>query len=77
MTNAAIRQQLHQYIDTSDDKKIEALYILLQDNIETQYKFSDDDLSELHERAEQYLKGDVQTYSVDESHEMIRKQRKK
>ena len=77
MTNAAIRQQLHQYIDVPDDKKIEALYTLLQSDIAPQYAYSADEINMLHERAEKYLKGETKTYTVEESHNMIRQQRKK
>ena len=77
MTNAAIRQQLHQFIDITDDKKIEALYTLLQNDIDPKYSYTADDLDILHERAEKYLKGETKTYTIDESHKMIRQQRKK
>jgi len=77
MTNAAIRQQLHQYIDVTDDKKVEALYILLQQDIESQYTYTTEEINMLHERAEEYLKGESKTYTVEESHNRIRQQRKK
>ena len=77
MTSAAIRQQLHQYIDVTDDKKIEALYTLLQNDMEQKYECTPDELNMLHERAEKYLKGETETYTVEESHTMIRQQRKK
>lgn len=76
MTSEAIRQQLHQYIDTSDDKKVEALYTLLQSDIAPRYDIPEDELNLLHERAEKYLKGDTKTYTVEESHNMIRQQKK-
>jgi len=39
MTNITIRQQLHKYIDAIDDKKIEALYTLLENDIAPEYSF--------------------------------------
>ena len=33
MTLSAIRQQLHHYIDIASDKKVNALYTLLEDDI--------------------------------------------
>ena len=71
MTTAAIRQQLHQYIEISDDKKVEALYTLLQNDMETSYSIPPDELSMLHERAEKYLSGSP-TYTVEEAHEKIK-----
>jgi len=76
MTNAVIRQQLHQYIDVTDDKKVEALYTLLQNDITPQYECTSEELNLLHERAEKYLKGETKTYTVEESHDMIRRQKK-
>jgi len=75
MTNAAIRQQLHQYIDLTDDKKIEALYTILQNDIDPQITYDERELNILHERAEKYLKGECKTFTVSESHNMIREQR--
>ncbi len=77
MTNVAIRQQLHQYIDTTDDKKVEALYTLLKSDMNHDYSYSAQELDILHERAEKYLKGETKTYTAEESHKMIRQQRKK
>jgi hypothetical protein len=77
MSSSAIRQQLHQFIDTTDDKKIEALYTILQNDLDKKYDYGIEELNMLHERAEQYLKGGTKTYSVEESHKKIRGQRKK
>ena len=77
MTNAAIRKQLHQYIDVTDDKKIEALFTLLQSDINPGYSYTDDEIRMLHERAEKYAGRDVVTYTVEESHRKIRSERKK
>ena len=77
MSNAAIRQQLHQYIDCTDDKRIEALYNLLQNDMGPVYTPGADVLNMLHERAEKYMNSNAPTYSVEEAHEKIRLQRKK
>ncbi len=77
MINVAIRQQLHQYIDVTDDKKIEALYTLLQNDIDPSYSISADEMDMLHKRAEKYLKGDALTYTVEEVHNRIRQQKKR
>ena len=75
MNTAAIRQQLHQYIDITDEKRIEALYTLLQNDMEQLYSIPAGELQILHERAEKYLKGSP-TVSVEESHSKIRQGRK-
>ena len=76
MSNASIRQQLHQYIDFVEDKKIEALYTLLQDEVQPAYIASDEELNLLHQRAEKYMNGNAETYTVEEAHEKVRQQRK-
>ncbi len=77
MTTATIRQQLHKYIDITDDKKIEALFTLLENEINQPYSFSDEEINLLHERAEKYLAGGTKTYTVEDAHKQIREQRKK
>ena len=36
MSTATIREKLTQYIQTADDKKIEAIYTIIEDNIDTE-----------------------------------------
>lgn len=77
MSNAALRQQLHQYIETTDDKKIEALFTLLEADIECRPIYSAEELEMLHKRAEKYIAGNTKTYTVDESLNKIRQQKKR
>lgn len=67
MGQAALRSKLHEFIDSSDDEKIEALYILLSGNVSSGYSYSETELNMLHERADKYLAGSTKTYSVEES----------
>lgn len=34
MTNTAIRQKLHNYLEIADDKKLEAIYTIMENEIE-------------------------------------------
>jgi len=77
MRKEAIREQLHQYIDIADDKKVEAIYTLRQNDIEHKYSYSAEEIGILHERAEKYLKGEGKTYSVEEAHNETVNKRKK
>ena len=74
MGQAALRSKLHEFIDSSDDEKIEALYILLSGNVSSGYSYSETELNMLHERADKYLSGSTTTYSVEESLKLIRQQ---
>lgn len=72
-----LRTKLHEYIDATDDKKIEALYTLLAGDIEEKYTYGDEELRLLHEDADAYLKGEMKTVTVEESFEKARSQRLK
>jgi hypothetical protein len=58
-------------------KKIDPLYTLLQNDMEQPFSYTADELDMLHKRAEKYLRGESETYTVEESHNKIRQQRKK
>ena len=75
MTIADIRAKLHEYIDTADDAKVEALYILLADDMESNYTYTESELNMLQERAERYLRGEVKAVTVEESLESARASR--
>lgn len=59
MQTANIRQKLHEYIDTIEDKKVEAIYTLFENEIDT-------DASRrklIQAEREKYLKGEGRSYS--------------
>jgi len=68
MTVAAIRERLYDYIRDADDKKVEAIYTLLGDQIAEPYEWSEDEefVAELNERIRRAEEGIDQTYSLDE-----------
>jgi putative addiction module component (TIGR02574 family) len=68
MSIAEIRQHLHDYIDIAEDKKLEAIYTLLQDNsIEDDYQLTDEQKAELDKRLYDYQNGIGRTYNWDET----------
>lgn len=70
MNSAAIRQQLHRYIDTGDDRKLEALYILLKSDIPA-YTYTEEELNQSNERADRYAKGQGKTSPEKGSNDLI------
>ncbi len=76
MVMAEIRQQLHQYIDTADDKNVEAIYTVLQGSMQNQQRFSTEELKNFYDIRAKYLEGKTETYTVEEAHKLIRASRK-
>jgi len=61
MTTQAIRERLHEYIDFADDKKINAIYTIVEDEIVEELDLWEDKefLQELNSRLEAYENGSV------------------
>ena len=66
MTTIQIRQQLHNYIDNAEGKKLKAIYTLLENDIDEEYKFSKEQKAELDRRFNDYQNGVGKTYTWDE-----------
>ncbi len=66
MENTAIRQKLHQFIDTIEDEKLEAIYTIFENEIETD---AERKLLILNER-NNYLREEGPSYSWDDVKEM-------
>ena len=75
METTEIRKKLHQYIDLADARKIEAIYIMLEDDIAS-YGYSIGEIDLFHERREKHLRGESLSYSPEQSLNMIRASRK-
>ena len=69
MTTAAIRERLYDYIRVADDKKVKAIYILLEDQIVPKYEWSEDEefVAELDERVRRYEAGIDPAFSIEEA----------
>ena len=60
-----LKEKLHVLIENSDDKKLEAIYTLLQEEDETE-KYSMKELEHFYAIRENYLAGKEKTLSVEE-----------
>mgnify|MGYP001548694579 CR=1 FL=1 len=69
------RQKLHEYIQSADDEKVNALFLILESNDNNDYTYSAEDINMLYERRERYLKGEGKNFTVAESIEDIRKRK--
>ncbi len=75
MTVAAIRERLYDYIRIADDKKIEAIYNLLGDQIVPVDDWSEDEefVAELNDRVKRWEDGTDQLVSLAEHKVTIEK----
>ena len=79
MKTAEIRKQLHSYLEVADDKKINAIYTMVEDEIkETIVEYSPDFKAELDSRVNHYLKGGKMVSSTEMNKRLLslRRQRK-
>jgi hypothetical protein len=73
MEGIHIRQKLHEFIDTIEDKKAEAIYTLLIDEIDI-----DEERKKLvNSEREKYLRGEGKSYSRDEVKQMAMNKEKR
>ena len=72
MKSTDIKQKLHQYIDTADEKKLQAIYTILEDEIEGELFYSQDEINLFYERRKKHLAGESKSYSIKEAHNSIR-----
>ena len=68
MTTAAIREKLHEYIRVADDKKLKAIYTILESEIEDPYDHWNAPVfvEEMERRSKEMENGKVKTYSWNE-----------
>jgi putative addiction module component (TIGR02574 family) len=61
MTTTAIRQKLYEYIRVADDKKVKAIYTMVEDEINEDFDWTKDKefIAELDRRSAQLKSGEV------------------
>jgi hypothetical protein len=66
METTDIRQKLHQFIDTIEDKKAEAIYTLFEDEIEQdEWEYTEAFKAELDKRYEYYQSGGKMVTAIE------------
>ena len=68
MTTTAIRQKLYDYIRVADDKKVKAIYTLLEDQMAPSIHWSEDEecMAEFNDRIKRWEDGIDQSFSLDD-----------
>ncbi len=77
MSTLAIRQKLHQYIETAHDKKIKAIFAIVEDEIEdANIIWTDEFVSELQKRADDFENGRVTGRTWQQVRRGVKKQKR-
>lgn len=72
MRTSGIRQKLHSYLEVADDKKVKAMYVMLQGDIEeSAVEYSDEFKKELESRYADYKSGKEKVISASQSKKRI------
>ena len=75
MEQASIKQKLHRYIDVANEKKLQAIYTILEDEIEGEYFYTQDEIKMFYDRRQKHLNGDSKSYTVAETLNLARQNR--
>lgn len=67
MRTTQIRQQLHDYINAAGEKKLKAIYTLLESDLESDYRLSTTQKKELDRRLRDHKNGIGKTFTWDET----------
>ena len=79
MDTSNIRQQLHNYLEIADDRKLNAIYIMVEDEIkEAIVEYTPEFKTEINNRVEYYLKGGkmISPAEMNKRLQALRKKRK-
>jgi putative addiction module component (TIGR02574 family) len=72
MRTTQIRQQLHDYIDSAEEKKLKAIYTLLENDITDEFTLTAAQKKELDRRYNDYMNGVGETDTWEETVAMAR-----
>ena len=68
MTTTVIRKKLADYLKVADDKKVKAIYTMVQDEISTgENDWDENFIRELQSRSRSFKNGTAKTYSWEET----------
>ncbi len=79
MKTEQIKQKLHRCIETAEEKKLKAIYTMVEEEIEETNELWNDEefVAELVQREKKYLNGSAKTYSLKNLLQEQNKQLKK
>lgn len=68
-----VKDKLHLYIDVADEQKLQAIYTLLEDEIN--WSYTKEDIALFHQRRQNHLDGTSKSYTAPESLNAVRQQK--
>ena len=72
MTTTAIREKLLNYLQVADNKKVKAIYTMVEDEINTEANdWHNDFVKELEQRSKDFIKGTAKTYRWEETKQAV------
>lgn len=79
MNTGAIRDRLYDYIRVADDKKVRAIYTMLEDSISEEVKWWEDNgiMDEFQKRYDDWNAGKEKSYLISDIDEDIKRLKKK
>lgn len=74
MPTGSIRQKLHSYLEVADDKKVKAMYTMLEEEIEqSAVEYTDEFKNVLDKRYADYKSGKAKMFTPAESKRKVQK----
>lgn len=68
MSTETLRRKLTDYLQIADDKKIKAIYTMVEDDMDSiASEWDDDFINELHRRSEGFKNGTAKTFTWEET----------
>lgn len=77
MDTATMKQRLHNYLELADEKHLEAIYTILEKDLEAIAQYDEATLNLLYQRRDNHLQGKSKSYSFDEAISFVREQSSK
>ncbi len=76
MTYTAVKEKLHSYIENADQKKIKAIYALLENElIQEEFTYDEKTLVALEKRSDEAFADRSKTMTIEQSMEKIKQHR--
>lgn len=77
MDTATMKQRLHNYLELTYEKHLEAIYTILEKDLEAIAQYDDATLSIRYQRRDNHLQGISNSYTVDQAISLVREQSSK